>query len=166
MFKLDNDKIIIVPTTVDDLDYVTSAEICPANSDFVGNWSINEHKQLMDSSDGLHLVVKDKTGENVGFVIIRGLENPNGSVELMRLVVTEKSKGYGPMILDQVKTLVFEKYAAHRLWLDVVEHNERARKIYERLGFVKEGMLRESDLYNGVYRSQIIMSILKKEYFA
>jgi RimJ/RimL family protein N-acetyltransferase len=63
-----------------------------------------------------------------------------------------------------VKKIAFEKLAAHRLWLDVRQKNERAYNLYRSEGFVEEGILRECILYNGNYESLIIMSILKDEF--
>jgi RimJ/RimL family protein N-acetyltransferase len=34
----------------------------------------------------------------------------------------------------------FDGFAAHRLWLDVYCDNARARRAYQALGFVEEGM--------------------------
>ena len=63
-----------------------------------------------------------------------------------------------------IKKWCFDIHGAHRLWLDVLEHNLCAQKIYETQGFVRERILRECDKYEGEYHSVIMMSILKREY--
>ncbi|SDW71287.1 Acetyltransferase (GNAT) family protein [Marininema mesophilum] len=52
----------------------------------------------------------------------------------------------------------------HRVELDVFSYNERAIHVYEKLGFKKEGILRESLFYDHQYHDSIIMSMLEKEY--
>jgi diamine N-acetyltransferase len=44
-----------------------------------------------------------------------------------------------------------------------MEHNERARRAYESLGFVREGTLRECLKIEGRYVSLHVMSILRDE---
>lgn len=53
---------------------------------------------------------------------------------------------------------------AHRLWLDVFEHNERARALYTSEGFTVEGVLREHVNLHGQWRSLVLMSMLSREY--
>ncbi|MBJ3787789.1 GNAT family N-acetyltransferase, partial [Bacillus sp. OA1] len=43
-------------------------------------------------------------------------------------------------------------------------HNLRGIKAYEKVGFVKEGTLRQSLFYNDTYSDEIIMAILKSDY--
>ncbi|EHS22307.1 hypothetical protein IS91_1466 [Staphylococcus aureus subsp. aureus IS-91] len=41
---------------------------------------------------------------------------------------------------------------------------KKSRAIPERLGFTREGMLRDNELLNGIYSSSYIYSLLKSEY--
>jgi len=161
---IENSQVRLALTKVQDLDFVVMAEGDDENSDFVGQWPLDQHMQAISDEDVLHLVIKDAKNKSVGFVIIRGLLNSNDSIELMRIVVADKGKGYGRQVLKLVKRWCFEVQGAHRLWLDVLDHNVRAQHLYKSESFVCEGVLRESDKYEGVYHSQLIMSILKKEY--
>ena len=60
----------------------------------------------------------------------------------------------------------FTYYKAHRLWLDVIETNARARSLYRTMGFREEGTLREALLHHGEHVSLVIMSMLAREYQA
>lgn len=53
---------------------------------------------------------------------------------------------------------------ANRLWLDVVESNERARSLYASVGFTEEGVLRESLRRDEGFASLVLMSILASEF--
>ncbi len=61
-------------------------------------------------------------------------EGQNCSIEFMRIVVTDKGKGYGRATVSTVKRHAFDDLSAHRLWLDVKAHNTRARAVYEKAG--------------------------------
>lgn len=93
-----------------------------------------------------------------------GLAEANQSIEFRRIVITEKGRGYGREALRRVKSMAFGELKAHRLWLDVKEHNFRARHVYESEGFVVEGKLRECLKSEDGYESLVVMSILRDEY--
>jgi RimJ/RimL family protein N-acetyltransferase len=65
-----------------------------------------------------------------------------------------------------IEDYVFRTLKAHRLWLDVFETNTRAIHVYESLGFRREGILREAILRDGADHTQLLMSILDREYEA
>ena len=152
-------------TTENDLDFVLTAEQSPENSLFVTRWTREQHKAVFESRDGAHLIIEtEPERRRVGYLILAGLENANGSIELGRIVVTEKGKGHGRVALRLVKQLAFAESHAHRLWLDVKEHNQRARHLYESEGFIIEGALRECLKTETGFESLVIMSILRHEY--
>lgn len=154
------------PTQENDLDFVFEAEHHSDNRDYVDQWTKEKHLSVMQDKDILHLIVEDNNDSKpVGYIIISGLENLNRNIELKRIVITEKGKGFGRESLKLIKRLSFEKLKVHRLWLDVRDHNLRAQKLYESEGFIEEGFLRECVLYKGKFESLIIMSILEIEYF-
>ena len=152
-------------TAEGDLDFVLAAEGALENRRFVGQWTQDEHREALSNSDLAHFVVERvEDGRPVGYVIMAGLLDANRSVEFRRVVVTEKGKGYGREVLRVVKQMAFEELKAHRLWLDVRERNERARRLYESEGFVSEGMLRECVSVGGGWESLVLMSVLEQEY--
>jgi len=81
----------------------------------------------------------------------------------MRIVVTDKGKGYGRAAVRAIKRYAFDSLSAHRLWLDVKEHNTRARAVYEKEGFRYEGTLRECRKGPAGFESLVVMSVLEQE---
>lgn len=157
--------IRLVRTTPDDLDFVLGAERSSENSAFVTVWAREQHLGALSAEDLSHLIIENSgDGSRVGYIILAGLADINQSIEFRRIVVTEKGKGYGKEALRLVKKLAFEELKAHRLWLDVKEHNVRARHLYESEGFVAEGVLRECIKTNVGFESLVLMSILSSEY--
>ncbi len=49
-----------------------------------------------------------------------------------------------------------------RIELDVYADNARAIALYERVGFVREGVQRDASLIDGVYRDAIMMAIVER----
>jgi diamine N-acetyltransferase len=151
-------------TTTAELEFVLATEAAEENIRFVTVWPREKHEEVIQSEDMYHFLVKDSQQASVGYVILAGRQNPHQSIELLRVVITEKGKGYGRKTLRLVKRLAFEQLSAHRLWLDVKEHNDRAQQLYRSEGFVAEGTLRDCVKIGDRYESLIIMSILAPEY--
>lgn len=145
-----------------DLDYVLRAESNDENRQYIISWPHEKHLQAVRDPDITHLIVQNET--NVGYVILAGLLDANQSIELRRIVITEKGRGYGKATVEIIKKLAFETYHAHRLWLDVKTQNHRAQAIYSGAGFMTEGTLRECLKSGDRYESLVIMSMLQQEY--
>ena len=160
----ENERIKVMFTEELDIPYVVEAENHKDNSPYITKWTAAQHLSAMSNPDTYHLIVKDAAGSYVGYMIIQGITDRNNSVELMRIVITEKGRGYGNAVLTMVKKWCFEVYKAHRLWLDVREHNLRAQHVYQTQGFTREGMLRECVKVGDGYESLVLMSILAHEY--
>ncbi|MCW3126964.1 MAG: hypothetical protein JWO03_2622 [Bacteroidetes bacterium] len=163
-FKIGNANIGLRNTLPEEILTVRSMESHTDNNRFVLNYSAERHRQVIESSDEEHLTIWDKaTNEMIGYVILAGLSNPNLSLELRRLVIQSKGKGFGRQVVKLIKQYCFEQLRFHRLWLDVYEDNERAIHLYRSEGFVQEGTLRDSQKDGDGYRSQLLFSILESE---
>ena len=158
----ENGDIIMTNTRKQDLPFILEAE--RENSEFVGQWTIEQHEKALNDDDILHILIKKIDGRNIGYIILKGLASQNNSIELMRIVITEKNKGYGKIVISLIKKWCFEIRHTHRLWLDVRENNVKAQYVYENQGFKKEGILRECIKDGNSYQSLIVMSILSQEY--
>jgi diamine N-acetyltransferase len=152
-------------TTIDDLPYVFSAERHDDNRRFINVWPEEKHREALCDEDIEHLIIESKPlGQYTGFVILAGLKSENRSIEFMRIVVTNKGKGYGRATVRAIKRHAFDTLSAHRLWLDVKEDNTRARAVYEKEGFRYEGTLRECLAGPEGFESLVVMSMLQQEY--
>lgn len=147
-----------------DIDYIVALELDTENALFIKHWPPARHLAALQDDDQLHLIIENNAGKPVGFVMLAGLQNKSGSIELRRIAITDKGQGYGRAALRMLKRYAFLEQHCHRLWLDAKENNMRARNLYKSEGFIEEGVLRECDLYEGVYFSMVIMSILEDEY--
>lgn len=156
--------LLIYETTTSDIDFIVSLENDNENVQFIFPNSKEEHFNLIANKDISHLALKSKDDKLLGFVILAGLENENRSIEFRRIVINQKGKGFGRMAIKKIKKYCFENLNCHRLWLDVLETNERARHLYKSEKFQEEGKLRDALIINEEFKSLIIMSILENEY--
>lgn len=155
------------PTAIADLDFVLWAEQHEDNRTFVTQWTQQQHEATFTNADCSHLIIEQiQDCCPVGYVILAGLTNVHQSIELLRLVITHKGQGYGKITLKLVQQIAFEQLYAHRLWLDVKDYNSRARHVYQTVGFVEEGKLRDCIKSGDRFESLIILSMLRPEYIA
>ncbi len=164
---LENDMILIRKTKQEDLPYVLKTESDKENALFIQQWTREEHiDAIVKNPNILHLTVIGKDVKTpVGYLLVNGLLNENDSIELKRTAFSHKGRGYGKQMLTLIKDWAFTQQTANRLWLDVVQHNKRAKNLYESTGFQVEGLQREAVKIMGSYESIYLMSILKNDYY-
>jgi Acetyltransferases, including N-acetylases of ribosomal proteins len=150
-------------TNENDLRFVTEIESEAAGERFVTAETLEAHAKYLADADIRHLIIEND-GKSVGYAIMAGIGDANESLELRRLVIAEKGKGYGREALRAIKRMAFEELGAHRLWLDVKDFNRRARSLYESEGFTTEGVWRECVKTDDGRESLVFMSILRSEY--
>lgn len=73
-------------------------------------------------------------------------------------------KGVGTRVTATVLEWAFTQLNLHRVYLSVLATNTRAIALYERLGFVREGVLRQDQFRDGRYVDVVVMGILKDEF--
>lgn len=133
---------------------------------FIGTWTEAKHVRTLADEDSAYLMVEDDEKEVVGYAILLGLSSMDKSVELKRVVISAPGQGHGKKLLHFIADRVFNRYKAHRLFLDVYETNPRARHVYGTFGFSVDGTLREAAYRDGHFYSMTLMSILDREYHA
>lgn len=159
---------MLIPTIqiADENDLEAIMQLEQENESWICPYRESEHLAAFDNPDILHLSVRE-TGKAslLGFFILRGLKNPNGALELKRIVVGHKGAGIGRYCVEWIQRYCFVELKFNRLWLDVFTDNIRAQRLYLSSGFQKEGELREVIKKGEEYKNLYLLSILQKEYF-
>lgn len=74
------------------------------------------------------------------------------------------NKGYGTEAVELLLAHGFRTLNLNRIYLQVFANNLRARRSYEKAGFLLEGTLRQAVYRHGQYIDMLIMSILRSEW--
>ncbi|WP_089010722.1 GNAT family N-acetyltransferase [Micromonospora inositola] len=117
-------------------------------------------------TDRLDLAVVDRaTGACVGEVVLNEWDGPNRSCNFRTLIgPAGRDRGLGTEAVRLVVGYGFERLELHRISLEVFAFNPRARRVYEKVGFVAEGMLRQVLRDGGGWVDATVMSILAPEW--
>lgn len=112
------------------------------------------------------LIFSKESDKIVGEVVINDIYRNNRSANL-RIAVNKKEdfgKGYGTEAIVLALNYGFGMLNLHRIELDVFAFNQRAIQVYEKIGFVREGIRRDGWYFNNKYYDMITMSILEEEF--
>ncbi len=72
--------------------------------------------------------------------------------------------GYGFTAFSSLCSIGFDTLELNRLYFYAFEENVRGNKLFNRVGFKLEGILREHTMHNGVLCNRYIYGLLKKDY--
>jgi RimJ/RimL family protein N-acetyltransferase len=118
--------------------------------------------------DRLDLAVVDRAGGAcVGEVVLNEWDPANRSCNFRTLLVAAgRDRGLGTEAVRLIVGYGFEHLGLHRISLEVYAHNPRARRVYEKVGFVAEGVLRQVLRDGDDWVDATVMSILAPEWAA
>lgn len=74
------------------------------------------------------------------------------------------NQGYGTDATRTILRFAFDELNLHRVELEVIDENARARRCYEKAGFRYEGTRRQAAFFEGKYHDVHWMSILREEF--
>jgi len=121
--------------------------------------------KLSDYEGAKAYVIINKNDEVIGQVELFNISWRNRRAELsVGIKQSHRKKGYGLESINRILKIGFNELGLYRIWLRVLEINEPAIKLYEKIGFVKEGVCRSESLRNGKYINQVQMSLLLPEW--
>ncbi|MGI9383752.1 MAG: GNAT family N-acetyltransferase [Methyloligellaceae bacterium] len=125
------------PATLGDVPWIMAQERRPEFAAYIHRSSEAQHRQRMVDPDRVYLIAEDERGGRTGFALLAGRQASENGVELARMAVTEPGQGLGATLLEALLDWITVELAPARIWLDVFEDNERARRAYRRAGFVE-----------------------------
>jgi len=125
-------------------------------------------RRTLASADRVWSVVASDDGRYLGQVGIHQI-HARSKVGRLGVVISrrdEMGKGFGSAAIRAALDRGFSELALHKLWLMVFRDNERGQRLYKRLGFIEEGILREEYFHEGRWHDMVRMSMLAHEHHA
>jgi RimJ/RimL family protein N-acetyltransferase len=127
--------------------------------------------ELLRSAEGktnafMVAIVRKQDDQLIGAMGLHDID-PRHRNAWFGITIGDKSaqgKGYGTEATKLILDIAFLTLNLNRVYLYVYEYNERARHVYEKLGFKTEGRLRQDCFWDGRYWDSIVMGILREEW--
>ena len=104
---------------------------------------INQHFAIVDESDIYQ-----------GTISLKNISEEDNNAEYAIVMRADaQGKGYSAKATKEILEYAFKILGLHRVYLNVLENNVRARKFYEKMGFKQEGIFKEHYCLNGRYQN-------------
>lgn len=113
----------------------------------------------------LRYMIEDKEEKfTVGTVILSNIDYINGNGEIhIKIKKDYHGKGYGFECISLVVSYGFKELRLRCIYAIINEYNFSSTKLFEKVGFKKEGLLRSRIYKNGAYHNQVVYSMLNDE---
>ncbi|MDN4595417.1 GNAT family N-acetyltransferase [Polycladomyces subterraneus] len=110
--------------------------------------------------------VDPTSGRTVGHIELGNIDPRNRIGTIARVMISPdaRGKGWGEQMVREAVRYGFETLHLHRIELRVFDFNNAAIRCYEKVGFQKEGLLRECRRFGDEYWSLWVMSLLRPEW--
>lgn len=154
---------------IDDLELVLSWRNHPEVSRYMYTQhmiTMPEHERWFSSAskqEGRHLLIFEINGHSQGFVNLNETIR-NRIADWGFYMAPDSAKGTGIFMGESLLAFAFDELGLHKVCGQVISKNLRSVKFHERLGFKKEGQLREHYFDGNGYQDIINFGILSKEW--
>jgi RimJ/RimL family protein N-acetyltransferase len=126
-------------------------------------------QQYMNSRESIVLTIVEKNSDTpVGQTAFFRIDYISRAAVFYLAILNpaDWSKGFGSDATRIMVDYAFDSLNLNRIQLHVCAENAPAIKIYQKVGFVKEGVLRQAMYRNGSYCDFWVMGILKEDWQA
>jgi ribosomal protein S18 acetylase RimI-like enzyme len=160
-------RLTLRPALLADIGAMMAIERSPDYELYVARSEEEEHRAMLSSPSHAYWLGVGESGAIEAFAIVRGLGDPHANLYLKRVAVARPGQGLGTAFLSLVLDEAFGPMGAERFHLDCFADNARAQRAYMKLGFTRDGVLRQAyRLADGRRSDLIMMAILKSEWEA
>lgn len=171
------DKVFLRRVERDDLPHFMRWMANPATRRFILRhqpMSLMEEENWFDglmkdsSRSQFYCIVDGESSALVGNIGLRDIDLRSRSAELGIMIgdTENQDKGYGTDAMRALVRYAFEEMNLNRIQLRVHEDNPRAIHVYEKIGFAREGVLRQADWRSGRYSDVWLMAVLRDDWLA
>lgn len=142
----------------DEIQYFFAGHPFPVNYEKEAKWL---ESTLLQNTPHTYFGV-ESDGKLVGITSLRNIDQLNRQAEFAIFII--ETRGIGQDATNQTLNFAFQDLGLERVWLKVMTDNAPAIKLYQKCGFVEEGIMRKSVFKKGQFVDQIMMAILREEF--
>jgi RimJ/RimL family protein N-acetyltransferase len=148
---------------IDFLRYFDKVPAIPKTERQLREWIV----KVQDSNSDISMAIRNYESEAIiGYAELSNIQWSNGTATL-GIGIGDNSKqgrGCGKETIKLLLDYAFKELNLHRVQLNVLSYNEKAIGLYEKMGFMKEGIYREFISKDGKRWDMYLYGILKHEW--
>lgn len=169
-------KVLLRALEPEDMEVLRDIVNDPEIERLVGGWSLPVSKKqqlewyenISNSNMNIRFAIETKEDGVIGMADLRILDWKN-RVAFHGIKIGNKKfrgRGYGKDVVLTIMKYAFEELQLNRLDGTIIEYNIPSKKLYlEKCGWKLEGLRRQYVFKNNKYHDELIVGILRSEYF-
>ena len=173
MIEIENYRARLIES--EDLDFLNEIRLSPhvqsnvethlfTNNILQKDWI----EKISRSNKEKYLILELKSSEKyvkIGLICLTDVDFINRSISVGGHILENfSSKGHGKKMYEIIFKICFDVWNLNRVWLVVLNKNQKAINLYHKMNFIHEGVMRKAVFKNGKYEDYLLMSILREEY--
>ncbi|MCH4830701.1 GNAT family N-acetyltransferase [Flavobacterium columnare] len=174
--NLESERLILRKMTHNDVDEVFALRSNADNMQFIPRPLLKNKIEALELIDTINNKIKENEEINwaitekpndklIGFLGHYRIQRENYRSEIGYMILPEyRGKG---IITEATKLILeygFSQMGLHSIEAVIDPKNQASARVLEKLGFIKEGHLRENEYFEGKFWDSVIYSILKSEF--
>lgn len=138
----------------------------PSSLERQRQWTAKQSTKAIDD-DCYFFVIENLDTAQVGMIHTRECDPQNGHFTYaVALKVEHRRKGYAQEAVNMILNYYFQELRYHKVTVDIFEYNTASVMLHEKLGFSKEGQLRQIRFAEGKYFDLLKYGLLRTEFIA
>ncbi|SHJ79098.1 Protein N-acetyltransferase, RimJ/RimL family [Dethiosulfatibacter aminovorans DSM 17477] len=168
-------RVILRALEIEDMEYLREMLNDPEMESAVIGWSFPTskyeqeqwYKNMITDKNNLKFAIQSNEGELIGLATLGKIDwkNRKATHGIKLGKNTPKGQGYATDAVMAVMKYAFEELQLNRLDGSWFENNIASQNLYIKCGWVIEGKVRKSIYKNNEYRNEVIVGILREEYY-
>jgi len=115
---------------------------------------------MIDTGKVVQFIICTKEDKPIGSVYLRDIDRLHQKAEYGIFIGEDDAVGcgYGTQAAKLILSYGFEELKLHKIMLRLLAGNDRAKRSYEKAGFLQEAYLKDEVFLDGVFRDVILMA--------
>lgn len=173
MFSLNG--VTLRPLELDDIDTLYSWA-CDSELEILAGWGPREsrsafreryEKRITEPEDNLAMFGIEAEGRLIGYLQLYQIDEAERRAAV-GFLIGEKTlwgRGIGTTALRLWLDYAFTVRSLERVFSETYGFNARSQRLLERVGFQREGILRQHEIHNGARQDMHVFGMLKPEFY-
>lgn len=173
--NLIGEKVVMRSIELEDMEFLREMMNDPEMESLVIGWSfpISKYEQekwyerTITDKTNLKLAIQNREGQIIGVATLDSIDWKNRKachgIKLSKNA--PMGEGYATDAVMTVMKYAFEQLQLNRLDGSWFEHNTASQKLYTKCGWSIEGKVRKSIFKNNAYHDEVIVGVLREDYF-
>ncbi|MFD1019130.1 UDP-4-amino-4,6-dideoxy-N-acetyl-beta-L-altrosamine N-acetyltransferase [Thalassobacillus hwangdonensis] len=171
----EGERITLRKITMDDAEtyhrWRNDPEVMQSTSPTLDTYTLEDTKAFIEmistsAQSKSYLIEAKEGGQPIGVVSLINIDYKNRNAECI-IDIGEKEwwgKGIGKEAMNLLLHYAFAELNLHKVHLKVFSFNYRAIKLYEKLGFTKEGTWKDHLFRDGKWHDVVLMGTFQNDY--